>query len=71
MKENLLMKKSVPTTVSFQDRANLGRSIFESRRLRPRIGYIWFDGWAFDLKPKLEAAFKALMDTDGLVIDVR
>jgi C-terminal peptidase prc len=61
----------VPRTVPFQDRANLGRSIFESRRLQPRIGYIWFDGWGFDLKPKLEAAFKDFMDTDGLVIDLR
>ena len=61
----------VPRTVPFKDRANLGRSVFESRRLQPRIGYILFDGWAFDLKPKLEAASKDLLDTDGLVIDLR
>jgi len=62
---------SVPRTAAFQKSANLGRSKFEYRRIRPRVGYLWFDGWAFDLKPKLEAALKDLWDTDGLIIDCR
>ena len=62
---------SVPRTVFFQASANLGRTIIENRRVHPRIGYIRFDGWGIDLKPKLEAAMKDLWDSDGLIIDCR
>lgn len=61
----------VPLTAPFKDRAHLGRAVLEFRRIRPRVGYIWFDGWAFDLKAKLEPALKELWDTDGLIIDLR
>ena len=62
---------SVPRTVPYQDQANLGKSVFEHRRVHPRVGYIRFDGWAFDLTPKLEAAMKDLGDSDGIIIDCR
>lgn len=62
---------SISRTAVFQERANLGRSIFESYRIHPRVGYIRFDGWAFDLPPKLQAALKDLRDSDGLIIDCR
>jgi len=62
---------SLPRSVPFQEGANLGKSIFEYRRIRPRIGYIRFDGWAFDLPPKLAAALKEFQDSDGLIIDCR
>ena len=62
---------SVPRTVFFQASANLGRSIIEHRRVHPRVGYVRFDGWGIDLKPKLEAAIKDLWDSDGLIIDCR
>ena len=62
---------TVPRTTPFKDRANLGRAVLESRRIHPRVGYVWFDGWSFDLKSKLEPALKDLWDTDGLVIDLR
>ncbi|MCJ7486688.1 MAG: S41 family peptidase, partial [Candidatus Aminicenantes bacterium] len=62
---------TVPRTTPFKDRANLGRAVLESRRVHPRVGYVWFDGWSFDLKSKLEPALKDLWDTDGLVIDLR
>jgi len=62
---------SLARTVPFRDRANLAKSIFEHRRVHPRVGYMRFDGWAFDLKPKLEAALKDLWDSDGLIFDCR
>jgi carboxyl-terminal processing protease len=62
---------SIPRTVPFKDRANLARAVLESRRVHPRVGYLWFDGWSFDLRSKLEPALKDLWDTDGLVIDLR
>ncbi len=62
---------SILRAVPFKERANLGKSIFEYRRVHPRVGYIRSDGWAFDLPPKLEAALKELWDSDGLIIDCR
>ena len=62
---------TVPRTIPFKDRANLGSAVLESRRVHPRVGYVWFDGWSFDLKSKLEPALKGLWDSDGLVIDLR
>lgn len=62
---------SVPLTAPFKDRAHLGRAELEYRRVHPRVGHIWFDGWSFDLKAKIEPALKELWDTDGLIIDLR
>jgi carboxyl-terminal processing protease len=58
-------------TVPFKQRAHLGRAEVRSSRVRPRIGYLWFDGWAVDLGAKLEPILADLADTDGLVIDLR
>jgi len=62
---------SVPLTAAFKDRANLGRAVLEFRRIHPRVGYIWFDGWSFDLKAKLAGVLLGLWDADGLIIDLR
>ena len=62
---------AVPRTAPYQDRANLARTRLEYRRVHPRVGYIRFDGWGFDLKPKLEAALNDLWASDALIIDVR
>ena len=62
---------SIPLTAPYKDRANLARAVLEFRRVHPRVGYISFDGWSFDLKAKLEPALKELWDTDGLIIDLR
>ncbi len=62
---------SLPRSVPYREAANLGKSVFEHRRIHPRIGYIRFDGWAFDLKAKLEAAVKDLWDSDALIVDCR
>jgi carboxyl-terminal processing protease len=62
---------SVPLTAPYKDRAHLGRAELEYGRVHPRIGYVWFDGWSFDLKAKLEPVLKELWDTDGLIIDLR
>jgi carboxyl-terminal processing protease len=61
----------LPRTVTFQDRAHLGRAKLEYGLPAARVGYIWFDGWAFDLKSKLEPALKDLWHTQGLIIDLR
>lgn len=57
--------------VPFKQRAHLGRAEVRSSRVGPRIGYLWFDGWAFDLATRLEPLLADLRDTDGLVIDLR
>ena len=62
---------SVPLTAPFKDRAHLGRAVLEFRRLHPRVGYFWFDGWSFDLKSLLKPALLGLWDADGLIIDLR
>lgn len=62
---------AVPRTAPYQDRANLARTRLEYRRITPRVGYIRFDGWGFDLKPKLEAALNDLWASDALIIDLR
>jgi carboxyl-terminal processing protease len=50
---------------------DLRRAEVRSSRIRPRIGYLWFDTWAFDLSAKLEPVLAELRDTDGLVLDLR
>jgi C-terminal peptidase prc len=50
---------------------NLARAEVRSSRIRPRIGYLWFDAWAIDLPAKLEPVLADLRDTDGLVLDLR
>jgi C-terminal peptidase prc len=50
---------------------NLARAEVRSSRIRPRIGYLWFDAWAIDLPAKLEPVLAELRDTDGLVLDLR
>ena len=50
---------------------NIARAEVRSSRIRPRIGYLWFDSWAIDLPAKLEPALAELRDTDGLVLDLR
>ena len=62
---------SVPLTAPFKDRANLGRAEVEFRRIHPRVGYLRFDGWSFDLKAKLLGVLLAFWDADGLIIDLR
>jgi carboxyl-terminal processing protease len=62
---------SVPRDAPFKERAHLARPQLEFRTVAPRIGYIWFDGWAFNLRPLLEQAMNGLRDTDGLIIDLR
>jgi len=61
----------LPRTAPFRDRANLARAELEYSRPEPRIGYIRFDGWSFDLKAKLEPVVKDFKDTQGLIIDLR
>jgi carboxyl-terminal processing protease len=62
---------SIPRTVPFKAQANLGQAELRWERVRPRIGYLWFDGWSFDLPAKLEPALRDLADTDALIIDLR
>jgi len=62
---------TLPRDVPFQARANLVKTKFEHRRVHPRVGYIRFDGWGFDLVPKLQAAMKDLWDSDGFILDCR
>ena len=50
---------------------NMARAEVRSSRIRPRIGYLWFDCWAIDLPAKLEPVLAELRDTDGLVLDLR
>jgi C-terminal peptidase prc len=50
---------------------DLRRAEVRSSRIRPRIGYLWFDTWSFDLSAKLEPVLTELRDTDGLVLDLR
>jgi len=63
----LALSRAVP----FKQRANLGHSEVRSSRVRPRIGYVWFDGWGIDLPARLEPFLAGLGDTDGFVIDLR
>ena len=58
-------------TVPFKQQSHIGRAEVRSSRLRPQIGYVWFDWWAIDLPAKLEPVLADLGDTDGLVIDLR
>jgi carboxyl-terminal processing protease len=58
-------------TAPFKQRANLGHSEVRSYRARPRIGYLWFDGWGIDLGARLDPILADLADTDGIVIDLR
>jgi carboxyl-terminal processing protease len=50
---------------------NIARAEVRSSRIRPGIGYLWFDSWAIDLPAKLEPVLAELRDTDGLVLDLR
>jgi carboxyl-terminal processing protease len=50
---------------------NIARAEVRSSRIRPRIGYLWFDSWAIDLPTKLEPVLAGLGDTDGLILDLR
>jgi carboxyl-terminal processing protease len=50
---------------------DIRRAEIRSSRIRPRIGYLWFDSWAFDLSGKLEPVLAELRDTDGFVLDLR
>jgi carboxyl-terminal processing protease len=50
---------------------DIRRAEIRSFRIRPRIGYLRFDTWAFDLSAKLEPVLAELRDTDGLVLDLR
>lgn len=61
----------VPRDAPFKARAHLGRAVVKSERIHPKVGYIWFDGWSFDLKSKLEPVVKEYWDTEGLIIDIR
>ena len=63
----LTLARSAP----FKQRANLGHAEVRSSRVRPRIGYVWFDGWGIDLPARLEPILAGLGDTDGFVIDLR
>ena len=62
---------SLPRTEPFQARANLGKTKLEYRWVHSRVGHIRFDGWGFDLEPKLKAAVKDLWDSDGFILDCR
>ncbi len=62
---------SIPRSIRDNAQHDLLKAVIEWRRLGPRIGYIRFKAWAFDLKDKLEAALKDLRDSDGLIIDCR
>jgi carboxyl-terminal processing protease len=62
---------SVPRNAPFKERAHLAKPELEFHAIAPRVGYIWFDGWAFNLAPLLEKAMNGFGDTDGLIIDLR
>ena len=50
---------------------NLARVEVRSSRVRPRIGYLWFDAWGIDLPAKLEPVLAGFADTDGIILDLR
>lgn len=50
---------------------NLAKGTLDFRRVHPKIGYLRFDAWTMDLKPKLESALNRLRDADGIILDLR
>ena len=68
--ENRDRTLTLARTVPLKKR-DIRRAEVRSSRIRPRIGYLWFDTWAFDLSAKLEPVLAELRDTDGLVLDLR
>ncbi len=68
--ENRERTVTLARTVAFK-KPHIARAEVRSSRIRPRVGYLWFDSWAIDLAAKLEPVLAELRDTDGLVLDLR
>lgn len=45
--------------------------VFEAKRLANNVGYIHFNMWIIPQMPKIREAIRSMMDTDGIVFDLR